>query len=647
MVEAFSYLIFLPRKAGGGHKVINLNASRSKRKNPEKDLESQRPGPESKPPFFRILEAVWLLTFAFLILAPEMLSAASLSEKTAASLITVNYSNSLFLLPICPEPQKKPATSPLHLRIQEFLVKKVGLEPIDKLEQELKPLVNTEALDLYLFYYWLRGQPLEGLCLSRLQLRLSPADPILLNNAAAFLYAAGEQKLASEALAEARAILPDNAVILSNSGVVNYLLGQPGGARKYFLKAVSLDNHQPEANRALHLMKLQESPAERFTPYLKNSLSGAYRESLARLVENPPIPLAFQQEIYSAWPDLPEDFESYYRQTPYYQSAFLRMEGKEVELRENFEKLLAAGLSFPETEFSVAGGLALSSARAYMYLTELEGKLDYLEREIESPADMKLSEIVARANSQLETLWKDYQKKEKACLRLPREERIECIKKAQEEYCLRYRQQSEYFYQSCRKVVLSFLRQADPYLKDFVGRFYFWLRYLPEEPRTRKKLEAELRLWRLYQRLWEKSFLLLTRLPPPAFKDCLPPLPLEPETSAEPIISLYDPSSGISIDYEDPKLTFRFRPDRVIFAAFPPLPELSPVGKPFMSTVHLYPPETSGGRPLYLVLEADGKLSDIGELGPWAYTGLSTATSWRILLNLSLPESLKEASRFP
>lgn len=618
--------------------MINLKALRSKRKKPGKDQESRRPGPESKPSLFRIPATFRVLTIVFLILAPGALSAASLSEKAAASLRTVNYSSCLFFPPSGPAPQKKLATSPLHLRIQEFLVKKVGLESTEKLEQELKPLMKTEVFDLYLLYYWLQGQPLEGLCLCRLQLRLNPSDPILLNNAAAFLSAAEEPTLAQEAMAEARSILPDNPVVLSNTGVLNYLLGQPGEARKYFLKAVNLDNYQPEANRALHLLKLRENPAERFTSFLKNSLSGAFRESLAKVMDNPPIPLSFQQEIYSARPELPEDFESYYRQTPYYQSAFLRMEGKEVELRENFEKLLAAGLSFPETEFSVAGGLALSSARAYMYLTELEGKLDYLEREIERPADMKLSEIVARANSQLESLWKDYQKKEKACLGLPREERIECLKRVREEYCLRYRQQAEYFYQSCRKVVLNYLQQADPYLKDFAGRFYFWLRYLPEEPRTRKKLEAELRLWRLYERLWEKSFLLLTKLTQPAFKACLPPLPLEPETSAEPILSLYDPSSAISIDYEDPKLTFRFRPDRVIFAASPPLPELRPAGKPFMSTVQLYPPETSGSRPLYLVLEADGKLSDLGELGPWAYAGLSTATSWRILLNLSLPE---------
>jgi len=220
------------------------------------------------------------------------------------------------------------------------------------------------------------------------------------------------KKLALEALAQARLILPDNPVVLSNTGVLNYTLGQPAEARKYFLKAVSLDSYQAEANRALHLLQLKENPAERVTAYLKNSLAGAYRESLAKVIDNPPPPLSFQQEIYSARPEMPEDFESYYRQTPYYQSAFLRMEGKEVELRQNFEKILAAGLSYPETEIAVADGLALSSTRAYINLAELEGKLDYLEREIERPADMKLAEILARANSQLESLWKDYQKKE-------------------------------------------------------------------------------------------------------------------------------------------------------------------------------------------------------------------------------------------
>ena len=618
-------------------------ALRLKRKNPKSNQESFRRRPASGVVIMAIRSISGLLPLAFLMLALACSPAAGFSEEKASSLKNDYFSPRLKFPRSGQAAQKKAEPSQLHLRIQELLVRKTGFESLEKLENELKPLVNSEVLDLYLLYYWLRGQQLEGLCLARLQLRQSPADPILINNAAAFLYALGELHLAAEALEAARLILPDNPVILNNSGVLNFALERPGESRKYFLRAVNLDSYQPEANRALHLLKLQENPAERVTSFLKNSLAGGYRESLAKAVDNPPLPLSFQQEIFSARPEMPEDFESYYQKTPYYQSAFLSMEGKETELRQNLEKLLATGLSFPETEISVASGLALSSARAYLNLTELEGRLDYLEREIERPVDMQLAEILGRANSQLESLWRDYQKQEKTCLGLPREERVACIKKAQDDYCFRYRQQAEYFYQRYRKTVLNYLQQAEKYLKDFAGRFYFWLRYLPEEQRARKRLEAELRVWRLYERLWEKTFLMLTRLPQPAFKDCLPALPLEPETSPEPALTLYDPFSAIGLDYEDPKLTFRFRADRVIFVASAPLPGLSPAGRPVMSTVHLYPPETTGSRPLYLVLEADGKLSDIGELGPWAYAGLSAATSWRIFLNLSLPE--KQSNR--
>ncbi len=512
---------------------------------------------------------------------------------------------------------------------------------MEKLEQQLKPVVNSPALDLYLLYFWLRGQPVEGLCLSRLQLRQTPADPVLLANAAAFLYALGEFQLAREATRSARLMLPDNPVLWNNLGVIGFALGDKDEALKLFQQAVVYDNYQPEANRALYLFARAAAPGTRAATYLKNSLLGAYRESLARDTGEVQPPLSFQQEVYLARPDLPEDFASYHRLIPYYQTAFVQMESREIDLHQALESLLAAGVSFPETEAVVQDGLALNSARAYVHLNEIEGRLDYLEREIERPADMQLSQLLAEANGQVDSLWRDYQKREKACLALAREERLDCIQKAREEYCQGYRQRADYFYRKYRAIVLSYIQKAEPVLKSFVNSFYFWVRYLPEDQRLRKRTEAELRVWRLYQRLWEKTFLMLTRLNPPAFRECLPSLPLEPESPAEPLITLYDPFSAINFDYRDERLTFSLRADRILFMATSSLSELSPAGQPLMSTVHLYPPETSGLKPLYLVLEDRGKLCDVGELGPWSYTGLSSPTSWKVLINLSLPEPAK------
>jgi len=120
-----------------------------------------------------------LLTLYVLILALDNHLAAGLSEETAANLRIDYYSASLSFPPVKPPDQKKAERPRLHLRIQEILVKKAGFENLEKLEPELKPLLNSEVLDLYLLYYWLRGQVVEGLCLSRMQLRQSPADPIL------------------------------------------------------------------------------------------------------------------------------------------------------------------------------------------------------------------------------------------------------------------------------------------------------------------------------------------------------------------------------------------------------------------------------------------------------------------------------------
>ena len=603
----------------------------------------KNPGGQSATPghrtvLFTVLMAALVFTFFLQANSVE-------ARESSREVVSCYQADSDFKSPSLsssPASSRERAERPsLQVRIQEFLARKTGLEQLEKAEQQLKPLVDSVALDLYLLYFWLKGQPLEGLVLARLQLRQKNEDPALLANTAAFLYTLGEYQLALEALESARKSAPDNPVVLNNLGVLQCALGRTEEARKLFLKATALDNYQAEANRALYLLSLAGQPQDSTSNYLKNSLLGAYRQSLASDLPGLPLPQSFLHEIFLARPQLPEDFESYRRLIPFYQTAFLEMERKEVDLHQNLERLLAAGLNFPETETSVSDGLALSSSRAYAHLNEIEGQLDFLEREIERPVDMELTQLLSRAASQLEAVFKDYQKREKDCLGLPRAERLDCVEKARSEYCQRYRQQADYFYQRFKKIVLNYFQQAEPRLKNFVNSLYFWVRYLPEEQRLRKTTEAELRVWRLYQRLWEKTFLMLTKISPPAFNDCLSALPLEPERPAEPIITLYDPFSALTLDYQDELLTFRVRADRIIFSLRRPLAELLPPGPAPMSTIHLYPPETSGTRPLYLVLEAGGKLTDLGELGPWAYAGLSSSTAWKMLINLSLTQPAK------
>lgn len=607
-------------------------------------LTSRSPGPktsDSQPagPGYRTILTTVVMLSLFLAMTLQASQVEARVEGREALACHQAGSDFLILPLLSPITSLPKAEQPsLQVRIQEFLVRKAGLESLEKAEQQLRPLVDSAALDLYLLYFWLRGKPLEGLVLARLQQRKRNDDPALLTNTAAFLYILGEHRLALEALELARNFSPDNPVVLNNLGVLHFALGQKEEARKFFLQAVALDTYQAEANRALYLLSLTSLSRDNASIYLKNSLLGGYRQSLARNLPGLPLPRSFQTEIFLSRPELPEDFESYRRLIPFYQTAFLQMEGKEVDLNQNLERLLAAGLNFPEIETSIRDGLALSSSDAYSHLNAIEGQLDFLEREIEGPVDLELTQLLSRASSQLADVFKDYRKREKNCLGLPRAERLDCLEKARNEYCQRYHQQVEYYYQKYKKILLNYFQQSESTLKNFVNSLYFWVRYLPEEQRLRKTTEAELRVWRIYERLWEKTFLMLTKISPLAFDDCLPALPLEPEKSAEPVITLYDPYSTLNLDYEDELLTFRLRADRIIFSLGRPLAEFLPPRPAPMSTIHLYPPETAGIRPLYLVLEADGKLTDLGELGPWAYAGLSGPTTWKMLINLSLPE---------
>ncbi len=531
---------------------------------------------------------------------------------------------------------------PLQARIHQFLVSQLGSVRLEKLEQELKAAVKPESFDLYLLYFWLTGQPVEGLCLLQLNIPGKTSDPYMLLNTAAFLLALGQYQLAQEILIQAQDFLPDNPSILSNLGVVSYQLGQLEKSRKFFKSAILIDEYHPEANRALYILDLLANPESKNTALLKKSLQGAYRESLAKMISDPPLPLSSNYEAYLSLPMVPEDFLGYLRLIPYYQEAFLNMEERETALKQELESLLSLGLKFPTIEATVSSGLALNSTRAYFCLSELEGQLDYLEREIERPVDIQLEQLITKAINKLNAIVRDYQKKENDCLTLPRPERPECLAKVRQDYCQDYLGQANYFYQRYRKLLLGYFSQFEAVVKESISQFYFWVRYLPEDQQLRKRTEIELRFWQLYSRLWAKTFHMVTRLSQPLFSDCLPELPLIAENKPESEISLYDPFSNINLNYQDQNLTISIKADRIILVLSGVRTEIQRQGRFTPSTIYLYPPPTYGRQPLYLVLDEQGKLNDLAELGPWGFTGLNNSNDWKILINLSLPEPVKD-----
>ncbi|MGB9893245.1 MAG: tetratricopeptide repeat protein, partial [Candidatus Saccharicenans sp.] len=435
-----------------------------------------------------------------------------------------------------------------------------------------------------------------------------------------------------------QSLIPDNPSVLTNLGILSYQLQQPQEALKCLQKAVELDSYQVEANLALGLTSLSSGPTERRLGFLKNSLRGGYRESLAAQMTEIPLPLSFQQEIYISFPPLPSDFLSYRQQTPFYQEALLQMEEKESELKKNLDTILFSGSKVPEAQSVDQTILRLNSVQAYSRLLELEGQLDFLEKEVERPLNLDLDQIISQTINQLDSVNRDYTKEEKNCLELPIAERPECLKKAREKYCQRYLEQADYFYQKFRAALVPYFDQFSSCLKTFLPGFYFWVRYLPEDQQLRKRAEEGLRVWRLYQQLWEKTFLLLARVGQPSFSECLAEPPLKPETNPEPEITLFDPFSEIHLDFRQGPIFFFLRADRLILPALPPAETLSPETISPASTIYLFPPETCGSRPVYLVIDERGKLSDLGELGPWAFTGLNPADHWSLLINLHLPE---------
>jgi hypothetical protein len=519
----------------------------------------------------------------------------------------------------------------------EFLVKKIGQEKINMFEPLAKPFLNSEAFDLYLLNFWLKGKSLEALLLISFKLRETPDDPGLLNSASAFLCSINQLRLAYVFLEQAHRLDPTNPSTLNNLGVASCRLGQVKEARQFFGKTLELDSFHPEAGHSLFLLDSQANAARKNRNLLINSLRGAFRETTAQKIEDFPLPLSAQQEVFLTLPPLPTSFLQYKELTSYYQEAFLKMEEKESQLQKKLDTLTFSGLKRIESNSANQSTFSLTSILAYSRLLGLEGRFGRLEKETETPVDIELEQLISALIKKLETLDRDYLQEEKACLKLPRAERPECLKKARENYCQRYSEQLEYYYQRYRNSLENYFKNAEPELNTFLTGCYFWVRYLPEDQKLRKRAELELKAWKIYERLWEKSFQLLSRLGQPAFPECFPPSSLKPESAPEPEIFLSDPFSEINLNYSSKSFSFFLSGDRIIINDS--LPEFDfPSEESFCSaTIHIYSPESEGARAVYVVVDDERKVNDLGELGPWAFFGLSSSSRWRIFISLSLP----------
>jgi len=536
---------------------------------------------------------------------------------------------------------QEPSSENLSRSLAEFLAKKIGQEKINKFEPLAQPFLNSEAFDLYLLNFWLKGKYLEALLLISCKLKEAPDDPGLLNSASAFLCSINQFQLAYLLLEKAHRLDPNNPSVLNNLAVASWGLGQFKEAREFFNRTLELDSYHPEAGHSLFLLDPQVTAPEKNRTLLINSLKGAFRETIAKKIEDFPLPLSTRQEVFLTLPPLPPSFLQYKALTPYYQGAFLNMEEKESGLRKKIDSLPVSGFKKTESHADNKSVFILTSIFAYSRLLALEGRFDRLERESEAPVDIELEKLISTLIRKLEAVDRDYLQEEKACLKLPRAERPECLKKARDNYCQRYSEQVEYYYLRYRNSLEDYFKKAQAELNNLMTGFYFWVRYLPEDQNRRKRAEVELKAWKIYERLWEKSFHLLSRLGQPAFPECFPPAPLEPESSPETEIFFSDPFLEINLGYSSGPFSFSLSGDRIIINDG--LPELDfPSEKSYRSaTIHLYSPEPGGARAVYLVVDDEGKILDIGELGPWAFFGLSPGNLWKIFINLSLPVSSK------
>ncbi|MDD8020206.1 MAG: tetratricopeptide repeat protein [Acidobacteriota bacterium] len=540
---------------------------------------------------------------------------------------------------IGPVNDSRPAQSslPLNEKLYLWLTERIEPGTAADLIRNSEAVLNSAGFDLYLLELWLKGLPLKALTLLDSKLSKSPQDPALLNQAGAFLFSLKEYDLAKEFLTAALKQASGHISILNNLAATLSALGLKEEAAGFYQQCLQLDPYHSEANPGLYYLTGLEPGGKPDEKWLWNALLGAYREKIAQQTKAAswPLPLSFEQKINLNLPPLPPDFQLYADATGIFQEALFELNQKEGELKEKLALSQAgAGPTYPARKEHRAICWPLSSSLSYARLLEVEGRLEWLEKEIERPVEVDLSQIINYSVSALESVYRTYRQEEKESLQVPREERPERLKKARDNYCQEYKKQAQYWYLKYRERLLPYFERASSELKVFIPRFYFWLRYLPENQQLSRRLEVELKVIKIYSRLWEKSLWLLTRLGPPAFPDCLSREESGPENQIMPGISLQSPLDELQLEYQSDNFSFSLRASQVAFAETSPALDFPEKAVHSPATIYIYPFEGKTSRPVYLAVNQEGKLNDIGELISPAATRLTPGTSWEVIFNL-------------
>lgn len=540
-----------------------------------------------------------------------------------------------------------PTTASLTQKLHLWLAGRVEPGAFEEAVKNSRSILNSPGFDLYLLGLWLKGRPVEALLLLDHQLNSLAEAPALLNQAGAFLFSLNEYNLAKEFLAAASSQAPGRVPILNNLGATSAALGLKQEAASYYRSCLELDPYQPEASFGLYQLSSLEPDGHPDQNWLIKALQGGYQDKIGRLIEPAlcPLPLSFEQEININLPPLASDFEQYTGLVSVFQEALFELSQEEEALRKKLEANLnptATVSAGPEKEDKQTISWPLFSPLSYARLLQIEGRLDWLERETERAASLDLERIITGAVLALETVYKTYLELEKKSLEAPLPARAEELKKARDYYCLEYKKQANNWYKKYRDRLLAYFELADRELKTSIPRFYFWLRYLPPDQQPTRRLQTGLRFIKIYSRLWEKSLQLLTRLGPPAFSDCLPSGQTATENQLKPAISLTPVVRQPELEFQADGLYFSIKDSQLSF--WTAWPEIDLPGKAASrsATIYLYPPEGKSARPVYLTVDEEGRLNDIGELLNQATFRLSSGTSFEVIFNLSF-----ETSRAP
>jgi len=359
----------------------------------------------------------------------------------------------------------------LHL----WLIKQLEPPALEEFVLNSQAILDSAGFDLYLLELWLKGHPLEALALLDSKLDIAPDDQLRLNQVGSFFFSLGEYELARDFFTAASTRWPDQPSILNNLAATLSALGLRKEAADLYRQCLELDPCHPEANLGLYELSSLEAGGRPDQSRLIKALQGAYREKVARLIGifSWPLPQSFEQEVNFHLPPLPSNFEQYISSVSIYQEALFELSQREGTLARELarQQRLAATSSSQEKTDNLASSWRLFSSMSYACLLQAEGRLDWLEREAENPADLDLERIITASVQSLESVYKAYLQQEKKALDAPHSTRADELKKARDYYCLEYRKEVTHWYLQYRERLLAYFQQARQELKTFLPRF--------------------------------------------------------------------------------------------------------------------------------------------------------------------------------